>query len=515
MSEEKKYNGFKLISLYVKGNKRLKKGELFYEFIDEADEQNEIYATVFIGANGTGKSNLFFIIIELFKQIYDIANNKERSSVISGKFILRYALNGFIYEYTNVDRDDVKNPNILLFKNGKQINFSKEDIPLNIIASSILLTDKVPFHLKKNFENYYYLGIKYNPQTASTRSFVRKIVELVVLEVNSSAFREGLKKTTEFLELNRAIDILYFTSNTHLFFSGKLHPNEFIKYFEDIRERYSHPRSISPPYKLNHYISIQDNYEQIFKICEFCNDLVLNGRLKKREGSSVKTLNYNIANEDSFQQLKNEYDTLELLRKLGILTAPEIQFNGANTYDLQESSSGEFNFFTSIVGLMASVKENSVVFIDEPEISLHPNWQMKYMSFLRKLFSDKRFSSSHILIATHSHFLISDLQSKNSKIIGLKNIEDKIQIVNIPKNINTFGWSAEEVLYAIFNVKTSRNSFLEYDLTKMITMINRNSIEYDEIKRILKKVLQIQIHEADPLKIIVEKAQKYLIDNNA
>ena len=77
-----------------------------------------------------------------------------------------------------------------------------------------------------------------------------------------------------------------------------------------------------------------------------------------------------------------------------------------------------------MIGLLATIKPNSLVFIDEPEISLHPNWQMRYLSFLRELFSDEIFATSHILIATHSHFVISDLKGENSKIIGLKKDEN-------------------------------------------------------------------------------------------
>ena len=43
-------------------------------------------------------------------------------------------------------------------------------------------------------------------------------------------------------------------------------------------------------------------------------------------------------------------------------------------YSIAESSSGEFHLFSSFVGFMASIKLYSLILIDEPEISLHPNW---------------------------------------------------------------------------------------------------------------------------------------------
>jgi predicted ATPase len=139
-----------------------------------------------------------------------------------------------------------------------------------------------------------------------------------------------------------------------------------------------------------------------------------------RKGSSLRKIVYNITDESSFQALKEESVMLEDLRQIGLLYAPDIFLKRDDAYSLQESSSGEYHFFSSMVALMATVKVNSLIFLDEPEISLHPNWQMKYISFLRSLFSDPNYNTSHILMATHSHFLISDLDGRDSKIIGIK-----------------------------------------------------------------------------------------------
>ena len=108
-----------------------------------------------------------------------------------------------------------------------------------------------------------------------------------------------------------------------------------------------------------------------------------------------------------------------------------------------------------MVGLMATVNPGSLVFIDEPEISLHPNWQMKYLSFIRELFSDPEYNTCHIIIATHSHFLISDLKGTSARIIGLRKNKNKIKTIDISHN--TYGWSAEQVLLDVFEVSTTRN----------------------------------------------------------
>lgn len=169
-----------------------------------------------------------------------------------------------------------------------------------------------------------------------------------------------------------------------------------------------------------------------------------------------------------------------------------------------------YHFFSSMVGLMATVKSNSLIFIDEPEISLHPNWQMQYLSFLRELFSEIEFASSHLFVATHSHFLISDLEGKNSKIIGLKRENNKIEIVNLPRDINTFGWSAEDVLYNIFNVRSSLNYYLQADLTELLGMISNGIRDVDKIETIMSKLNKLPKRENDPLQEIIIEANEYL-----
>lgn len=532
--ERLKYEGFKLVSLNIRNNPLLCKSNLDYNFIEPGDLQESIYTTVLIGPNGTGKSNLFRIIIDLFKELCDLSKKKPQSNSIAGSFNLKYSVNGDIFEFGNIPELNsfigkvvLKNrTDNYLKKNGFKIDFKDAQFPLAIIANSISITDKFPFYQKDTtsngekidaFKQYKYLGVRNIAQNASTRAYVRKTVEFVVQEFKNPAFRNGLLRATNFLELENVIKIIYNTTNTSRFFNGKLNATILEEYFNLIKEKYPRPEN-NPPFKLNQYFKIKkDDKTLIDRICNFCNNLYNENRLIKSEHKykSNRKIIYNLFDSVSFKQLNEDYLMLENLRQLGLVSAPEIQLVRGDSFSLQESSSGEYHFFSAIVGLMATVKINSLVLIDEPEISLHPNWQMKYMSFMRDLFSDPLYAESHILIATHSHFLISDLKGGNSKIIGLKRDNNRIEIVNLPENIDTYGWSAEEVLYSVFNVRSTRNSFLEFDLTKLVTLVNRNSNDYDEIKRILNKISGLVLSDNDPLKILKEKAEKYLEVKNA
>jgi predicted ATP-binding protein involved in virulence len=68
-------------------------------------------------------------------------------------------------------------------------------------------------------------------------------------------------------------------------------------------------------------------------------------------------------------------------------------------------SSGEQHELVLLYELLFKVKENSLVLIDEPELSLHVGWQV---NFLRDLQEITNLADLDLLIATHSPSLIND-----------------------------------------------------------------------------------------------------------
>ena len=138
---------------------------------------------------------------------------------------------------------------------------------------------------------------------------------------------------------------------------------------------------------------------------------------------------------------------------------------------------------------------------------MHPNWQMQYLSFIRELFSNAEYATSHILVATHSHFLISDLRGENSKIIGLKREDGKIQIVDLPPDIDTYCWSPDDILYNIFNVTSSRNKFVAEIIANILDQLSKgsknasNKIEKENYNTLIH--LQETLKDNDPLREVV------------
>ncbi len=516
------FNGFKLIKLKLINDKLF--GSIEYDFIDRNDTQNEIYTTVIIGQNGTFKSRLFSKIISLFWSLQELKNGESVS--FSEEFILIYSLNHSIYEFSNLATKDQSNrkSKSLSFKfkidKIEQQNFEKLDFPLAIISLATMLTDRYPFPDPKKFQRYRYLGFRYRPQLASTKTFIGRVVEFVSNNINSDAFLAGVKKLTkEFLPQSHEPWISFYTQNTPRFFKGNMSVESFYSYFQEMDEKYKKKKT-KPPFKLGHYKSIIKNDATLAEeIVNYCNSLKQSGDLQDFRKSSSKAISFNLLNEKDINEIRGKFILLDHMRKLGIIYPPEIEFLHSNTqnastnitgYSIVESSSGEHNLFGSMVGIIASIQINSLIFIDEPEISLHPNWQMKYLSFLRELLSNENYSTCHIIVATHSHFLISDLRGNNSKIIGLKRENSEIKIIDTPKEVDTFGWTAEEVLYRIFKIRTTRNHFFEYDVQQLASMIERKSIDKPAIQGLISKLEDYKFSENDPLKYLIKMAKELI-----
>lgn len=73
----------------------------------------------------------------------------------------------------------------------------------------------------------------------------------------------------------------------------------------------------------------------------------------------------------------------------------------------------------------ANATSGAFVFIDEPEISLHPNWQTKIMDYYKDIFTaENGTQTSQIFTVTHSPFIIHNENRRNDKVIVLTRDEN-------------------------------------------------------------------------------------------
>ncbi|MCI4407446.1 MAG: AAA family ATPase, partial [Sulfuricurvum sp.] len=106
-----------------------------------------------------------------------------------------------------------------------------------------------------------------------------------------------------------------------------------------------------------------------------------------------------------FTQILNErrftFKSIEIDKEQGFI----FKTKKGDILKLTELSSGEQHEVVLLFELLFNVKENSLVLIDEPEISLHVVWQK---AFLRDIEEIIKLQKIDIVIATHSPFIIDE-----------------------------------------------------------------------------------------------------------
>jgi predicted ATP-binding protein involved in virulence len=132
---------------------------------------------------------------------------------------------------------------------------------------------------------------------------------------------------------------------------------------------------------------------------------------------------YAATEEQKLRILENFADKIEILRSIvdahfsfkklqiskehgfAFLTNYPGERNAPRQISLSHLSSGEQHILVLLFQLLFTIKPKSLILIDEPEISLHVDWQMAFLSDLQKITT---LNDIDVLIATHAPGIIND-----------------------------------------------------------------------------------------------------------
>lgn len=219
----------------------------------------------------------------------------------------------------------------------------------------------------------------------------------------------------------------------------------------------------------------------------------------------------------------NELEIIHFLFILDVINVSDIQvmhLNSKKEVSIVSLSSGQRTLFGHAIVLSGFVEKNCMICIDEPENSLHPEWQLNFMRFISLLCPDSL--EAHILIATHSPQIISGMQFDNGCVLSLAN-RDNVDSIKIRKeNKHEKNWlyelqplktyreqSADKQLTGIFKSPGYKNDFIIKKLLLILSKISKkvnltkNDNEFkDEISMLIDKK---RIPEGDPVQLIFKQ----------
>lgn len=439
--------------------------------------------SVFIGTNGVGKSSLMKEIVDFFIDLHTCVNKSESKLTSLNKGRLK----GIMYHIDGVKCEVIRLKKGYLAKIDGQIRTLKELRLPSVVACHFGAFEKFPIQKVNGFvqtkydASYYkYVGAHVNGNIISSSAIIFRLLFTLNKQMDNRQ-RQNICSILDFIGYDHKISLSY-----SLVMKSK--KNEDVKAL--ISQRVEKDREYSN-------LSKQEKNEKATQLYKF---------YKTKSSSSKARFNYDI-DFDSGSTSGSTSDELQYIYKLKqcdlVNSSIVILHKQGCDITSDDMSSGEFAMLSTVLSISAAANDShTLVLLDEPELSLHPNWQMTLIDNLDKALENK---ICHLLIATHSHMLVSDLPMKRSSVTQLDK-DEKGNLTTTAISECTYGWSAEEVLLKVFKTATDRNRYFGERIGKLLEKMGNNSIKPKEVAEELKELQEISRHlsDIDPMKTILK-----------
>jgi predicted ATP-dependent endonuclease of OLD family len=157
----------------------------------------------------------------------------------------------------------------------------------------------------------------------------------------------------------------------------------------------------------------------------------------------------------------------KILKKAKIISGIEVFLRkGETSFPLSFASSGELSFIALLVHIAFCANDRSFIFIDEPENSLHPQWQREYFDLLKGAIG---YNRCKVVVATHSPLIISSVSKKNEVAIFKRENDFFSRVVSFSDN-------AEELYIDYFDTLTPKNRALSNRCVDIIDKFTNGEI---------------------------------------
>ena len=394
-------------------NFKLDKREYHYEF-DFVDNVLPHRINTLIGKNGSGKSQTLLALSQYFinqdkaKKDFDVSTN-EHPNFIANIMVFAYNPN----ETFTVYRANSKEYKYLGYRRYKD----NQDISLQ----NFFDIDNA-FPILNGIKNIYNLNEIYFKKTEDIGRYSSEIMKKY-----SSFSEENVLKVLN--ELNKQNQEIIFDNKNPLIETFK----SFIKIYNNDRNNFAHEIQLSNiPYR-NKVIEF---FNKAFK----CDGIGL--RLSSDKIKFYHEQDFEII--DDYIILRSEAIHSNFVKEINFedFKSKLYFFNDTKRVYL---SSGQQTFVDLVVNLLSLIKVNSLILIDEPENTLHPNLEIDFIKILKDILDE---FDSFAIIATHSSIITREVPSEYVNVIK---IDDDGQPVVSPPTVHTFGGDIGKITNYVFD----------------------------------------------------------------
>lgn len=356
------------------------------------------FIDVLVGKNGTGKSNLFEAIIEVFRHLF------EDNYVVPFDYMLQYEIGGATNEITwakgtlSLNGKDVKSvpvehlpENILIYYSGH--NERVHDLITNYEEA---FKSKVKTANIKDVRTFFGIGKEYKSL----------LLAILLLQNEDNKAKKFIKTKLGIQSLGSEIKIKLkrpFYANRAGFDVDRLDPSTAFWKPEGISKSFldilSNVKATSPStgtVRDEGYINGDEQYNDGYILYLDIPDF-----LEKFKALTVLDL------------FKN-FDNLKLIEMLDEVSV-QIKLENGKEATINHFSDGQFQS-VYIYAIVEIFKErNCITLLDEPDSFLHPEWQY---DFLKQVFdiSEKAGQNNHVILSSHSAVTLVPHSQKKIKL---------------------------------------------------------------------------------------------------
>ena len=436
--------------------------------------------SVLIGCNGVGKSTLLKEMVDFFVDLHAYINNFKQKMSSSNKARLKgvkYHIDGVCCEVIRIGRT-------FLAKIDDRFLASKKLRVPTIVACNFGAFDKFPVQkvngpsqTRYDVPYYKYVGAHVNGNMISSSAIAFRLL-FALKENMDDRQRQNLSSILDFIGYDHTITLNY---------SIVLRSKKNGSVYDHVLQHVQKDKEYSKLTSVQRSNKVKDLYDFY----------------KNKEFAKQPTCNYDIDIDQNSLAANEDLNYIYKLKQYDLVQAASVVFykNGKQIAS-EEMSSGEFAMLSMVLSISTAASDShTLILIDEPELSLHPNWQMTIIDNLDRALKDQ---VCHLLIATHSHMLVSDLPMNRSSVSQWQKDEDGNLIANRIEE-NTYGWSAEEVLLKVFKTATDRNRYFGERIAKLLEQMGNDSITQEAVADELNELQEISQHlsDVDPMKMVL------------
>lgn len=164
-------------------------------------------------------------------------------------------------------------------------------------------------------------------------------------------------------------------------------------------------------------------------------------------------------------------------------------------HDLSDGEATMLSLFARLWEKLQKIKHSNIILLDEFELGLHPQWQKEAISRLIKFFELININKHHLILTSHSPFLVSDLPRENVIFLDTKKNNEGIPCCKVcePENMErTFGANIHSLYRSSFFMDGLMGKFAEGKINDVIADLKSkrkiNSIRKAEIRYIIDMI---------------------------